>query len=805
VQHLREDLGAVRVYTGAEADLLSEQAGRMAFAVGDALIFGQGAYRPETPEGQRLLAEGLAAALAHGPGALGPTPRALSVTDGGGGGVGGHGEGVGAVRPLSAASPFAGTGATGGHTVTAAQLLPLIRQVYAHPRRPVHPVHGGQGDGALPLASATLGSGAPGHMQPKDGIGVTGPESGTAPGSSAQQRQNIANEYALYNDLAAVVGRDRIYNANDPAGLQKARDKHGYDWALWIHTAYEPLDLVIPYYSDWEYVLPSKLQKIVGQRGSLTSKGWAPSEQDAMDILHGIARGFGLDALFYQERQVFANISALWGNFMGWLGAQTDYIVSKWLIADFGSMNIMLPSTWRISNEINAIAAGNGELYKILAPYYQNSEQAFRQAIMNVGNWFKDQLVSAAITQLVALASPLTGAILDAIQAVLGIIQFVQQYGTQLKAVLGKLFQDLTHGHGQDAFQIVETAIWDNVGLIIDFAAGLIHKDPSNYVADAFGGVLKKAGHALHETLHPGHATSPTHPHEHPAPPFATYMENVGALKGSMAAFGQHRAAEQQSLLSLQQAIAHKDAHWIATSQHSLDATRGREQTDIDHALRAGGSLLETPFDNYTATQEWALTNNLLASIGATPDANGVKSTKFGKFFVVPNGTDGPYPNNKNDTDVKMVDEQTLFYIVHAIKMFESFNSSIITLNGDNLSQIGMLLDLDALLTQSQDQTVIGQILASGHSLSMQFGGADNIDVEDPTSSTIFPDNEPNYGSNVTLTYQAAPWSGEVVWRDRPLAATLPVLLTQAAAAMQGLAPPAVADGPPAPAGSSHH
>ncbi len=139
VQHLGADVGAVRVYTGAEADLLSAQAGRMAFTVGDALIFGQGAYRPETPEGQRLLAEGLAAALEHGPGAHGPTPRAVSVTDGGGGGIGGHGEGVGAVHPLAAASPFAGTGATGGHA-TATQLLPLIRQVYAHPHQAgVHP------------------------------------------------------------------------------------------------------------------------------------------------------------------------------------------------------------------------------------------------------------------------------------------------------------------------------------------------------------------------------------------------------------------------------------------------------------------------------------------------------------------------------------------------------------------------------------------------------------------------------------------------------------------------------------------
>ncbi len=128
-QHLGADVSAVRVYTGPEADLLSEQAGRMAFTVGESLIFGHGSYRPATPEGQRLLAEGLAAALDHGPGAHGPTPRAASVTDGGG--FGGHGEGVGAVRPLSAVSLFAGAGAPGGHA-TAAQLLLLIRQVYAH-------------------------------------------------------------------------------------------------------------------------------------------------------------------------------------------------------------------------------------------------------------------------------------------------------------------------------------------------------------------------------------------------------------------------------------------------------------------------------------------------------------------------------------------------------------------------------------------------------------------------------------------------------------------------------------------------
>jgi len=133
----------VRVHTGAEADLLSEQAGRMTFTVGDALIFGQGAYRPETPEGQRPLAEGLAAALEHGSGARASTPHSASsaMTGSGGSGVGVHGEGVGVVRPLSAASLFDEAGAaTGAHATMAAQLLPLIRQVYAHRHQAgVHP------------------------------------------------------------------------------------------------------------------------------------------------------------------------------------------------------------------------------------------------------------------------------------------------------------------------------------------------------------------------------------------------------------------------------------------------------------------------------------------------------------------------------------------------------------------------------------------------------------------------------------------------------------------------------------------
>jgi len=139
-RRLGADLGAVRVHTGPEADILSEQAGRMAFAVGDALIFGRGCYRPETPDGQRLLADGLAVVLDHGHGAPRPLSRATTAT-GGGGGWGRHGEGVGAMRPLAAASLFAGTAAaTGGQAATAAQLLPIISGVYARPRQTgVHP------------------------------------------------------------------------------------------------------------------------------------------------------------------------------------------------------------------------------------------------------------------------------------------------------------------------------------------------------------------------------------------------------------------------------------------------------------------------------------------------------------------------------------------------------------------------------------------------------------------------------------------------------------------------------------------
>ncbi len=86
------------------------------------------------------------------------------------------------------------------------------------------------------------------------------------------QRQLRSLEYALYNDLAKVVGQDRIYNANDPAGLQKAHDHHGCDAAIGVrtrYTKYAELDLVIPFVSDWEYGISREAPAIVGDSGAV--------------------------------------------------------------------------------------------------------------------------------------------------------------------------------------------------------------------------------------------------------------------------------------------------------------------------------------------------------------------------------------------------------------------------------------------------------------------------------------------------------------------------------------------------------
>jgi hypothetical protein len=56
---LGDPLDDVRVHTGPQADTLSAAVSARAFAVGPDLFFGEGEYRPDTAEGDRLLAHEL--------------------------------------------------------------------------------------------------------------------------------------------------------------------------------------------------------------------------------------------------------------------------------------------------------------------------------------------------------------------------------------------------------------------------------------------------------------------------------------------------------------------------------------------------------------------------------------------------------------------------------------------------------------------------------------------------------------------------------------------------------------------------
>jgi hypothetical protein len=60
------DLSSVRLHTGGRADAAARSVGARAFALGQDIVFAEGAYRPETGEGRRLLAHELAHVAAEG-------------------------------------------------------------------------------------------------------------------------------------------------------------------------------------------------------------------------------------------------------------------------------------------------------------------------------------------------------------------------------------------------------------------------------------------------------------------------------------------------------------------------------------------------------------------------------------------------------------------------------------------------------------------------------------------------------------------------------------------------------------------
>lgn len=70
------DLGGVRTVTGDAAARLSDSLGARAFTVGDHIWFGRGEYRPESPDGQRLLAHEITHTLQQGGGTQGAGAQA---------------------------------------------------------------------------------------------------------------------------------------------------------------------------------------------------------------------------------------------------------------------------------------------------------------------------------------------------------------------------------------------------------------------------------------------------------------------------------------------------------------------------------------------------------------------------------------------------------------------------------------------------------------------------------------------------------------------------------------------------------
>jgi hypothetical protein len=72
---LGQDLGDVRVHTGAESAAAADALSANAFAVGRDIHFADGKYQPDSPEGQRLIAHEVAHTVQQGSGAAAPAAQ----------------------------------------------------------------------------------------------------------------------------------------------------------------------------------------------------------------------------------------------------------------------------------------------------------------------------------------------------------------------------------------------------------------------------------------------------------------------------------------------------------------------------------------------------------------------------------------------------------------------------------------------------------------------------------------------------------------------------------------------------------
>lgn len=82
-ERLGHDFGDVRVHTGPEADHSARSINAQAYTVGADVVFRRGAYQPETPAGQRVIAHELAHVIQQkaGPVAGAPATGGIQLSD----------------------------------------------------------------------------------------------------------------------------------------------------------------------------------------------------------------------------------------------------------------------------------------------------------------------------------------------------------------------------------------------------------------------------------------------------------------------------------------------------------------------------------------------------------------------------------------------------------------------------------------------------------------------------------------------------------------------------------------------------
>ena len=78
-----EDFSSVRIHTGAAASESAKSVNAHAYTVGEAIVFQDGLYRPETEVGRRMLAHELAHVVQQrqGPVAGAPAPGGITISD----------------------------------------------------------------------------------------------------------------------------------------------------------------------------------------------------------------------------------------------------------------------------------------------------------------------------------------------------------------------------------------------------------------------------------------------------------------------------------------------------------------------------------------------------------------------------------------------------------------------------------------------------------------------------------------------------------------------------------------------------